>query len=303
MASANKMRLCVIGAGRVGTTIAYVIAKKNPSWIKLESISSRTNKSLNRAKKILNPVLKNIYYTQNKIKAAAASECILICTPDDLIKKVCVEISSGAVDLKDCIVIHFSGSKTLKVLNSAREDGAHTASIHPLKAFASIENAIETISGTVFGITSSSERAKSVAAGLVKALGGRAIEVEDNKKPLYHAAACVASNYLVALINYAVEIHEKIGINPHDSLEGLMSLVEGTVENIKKMGTRKSLTGPIARGDVGTIEEHLINFKKYFKEDDVILYKLMGIETGKIAYQNKWISEETYKKLVKILET
>ncbi len=298
----KKMRLCIVGAGRVGTTVAYVIAKKNLSWVKIKSISSRTNKSLSRAKKILSPVSKNIYYTQNKIEAAAGSECILICTPDDMIEEVCVEISSGGVDLKDCIVIHFSGSKSLKVLNSAREGGAHTASVHPLKSFASIEDAIKTIPGTVFGVTSSSERAKNVAAELVKILGGSAIKVEDNKKPLYHAAACVASNYLVALINYAVAIHERIGIDPHESLEGLMSLVEGTIENIKKMGTKKSLTGPIARGDIGTIEEHLVNFKKYFKEDDVVLYKLMGVETGKIAYQNKWISGETYKKLAKILE-
>jgi predicted short-subunit dehydrogenase-like oxidoreductase (DUF2520 family) len=112
----------------------------------------------------------------------------------------------------------------------------------------------------------------------------------------------VASNYLVTLMDYAVSIHKRIGIKPEDSLKGLISLAEGTVNNIKKMGTKKSLTGPIARGDTGTIKEHMISFRKFFPKDYSDLYKTMGIETSKIAYQNKWIDKSTAGELKKILK-
>ena len=303
MVNNRKIKISIIGAGRVGTTIACVLAKKKPPNIKISAISSRSKNSLIRAKKILDQDSVNIYFTQNNIEAASTSKCCLICTPDDVISKVCKQISESDIDLRNYIIIHFSGSKSLKILNSAKNAGALIASIHPLKSFASIEEAVKTISGAVFGVTCSDVKARRMAAHLVKALGGSIIEVEDDKKPLYHAAACVASNYLVSLINYAVTLHEKIGIKPSDSLRGLMSLVEGTVGNIKKMGTKESLTGPIARGDIGTVAEHLKNFNKYFKREDVNLYKIMGVETSKIAYQNGWIDKNKFKDLVKLLDS
>jgi predicted short-subunit dehydrogenase-like oxidoreductase (DUF2520 family) len=112
----------------------------------------------------------------------------------------------------------------------------------------------------------------------------------------------VASNYLVSLINYAVKIHEGIGIEADVSLKGLMGLVEGTIDNIKNLGTKKSLTGPIARGDVGTIEEHLENFYKYFAIEDVYPYKAMGIETSRLAFENKWITKEVLNKFEELFK-
>jgi len=303
MKKTTRINLCVIGAGRVGTTVSYTLAEKELPNIKLKAISSRSMESLNRAKKILGSKAAGVIFTRENSKAAALANCILICTPDDVINSVCSDIfKDKSKDFKNYYAIHFSGSKSLEVLNSARAAGAEIASIHPLKSFASIEEAIKSLPGTIFGITYSSTESKKMAEFLVKSLGGGIIEVENNKKPLYHAAACVASNYLVTLINYAVLIHKKMGIKPEDSLKGLMGLVEDTVSNIKKMGTEKSLTGPIARGDVGTIKEHVKSFNEFFSKEDSALYRMMGIETSKIAHQNKWIKESTVDELKEILK-
>jgi len=303
MKKTTRINLCVIGAGRVGTTVSCTLAEKELPSIKLKAISSRSMESLNRAKKILGSKAAGVIFTRENSKAVSLANCILICTPDDVINSVCSEIfKDKSKDFKNYYAIHFSGSKSLEVLNSARAAGAEIASIHPLKSFASIEEAIKSLPGTVFGITYSSAESKKMAEFLVKSLGGEIIEVENNKKTLYHAAACVASNYLVTLINYAVLIHKKIGIKPEDSLKGLMGLVEGTVSNIKKMGTEKSLTGPIARGDVGTIKEHVKSFNEFFSKEDSALYRMMGIETSKIAHQNKWIKESTVDELKEILK-
>lgn len=303
MKKTTRIDLCVIGAGRVGTTISYTLAEKELPNVRLKAISSRSMESLNRAKKILGSKAAGVIFTRENQKAVALANCILICTPDDVINSVCSDIfKEKSKDFKNYYAIHFSGSKSLEVLNSARAAGAEIASIHPLKSFASIQEAIKSLPGTVFGITYSSAESKKMAEFLVKSLGGEIIEVENNKKPLYHAAACVVSNYLVTLINYAVLIHKKMGIKPEDSLKGLMGLVEGTVSNIKKMGTEKSLTGPIARGDVGTIKEHINSFNEFFSKEDTALYRMMGIETSKIAHQNKWIKESTVEELKEILK-
>lgn len=303
MKKTTRINLCVIGAGRVGTTVSYTLAEKELPNIKLKAISSRSVESLNRAKKILGSKAAGVIFTRENSKAVSLANCILICTPDDVINSVCSDIfKDKSKDFKNYYAIHFSGSKSLEVLNSARAAGAEIASIHPLKSFASIEEAIKSLPGTIFGVTYSSIESKKMAKFLVKSLGGEIIEVENNKKPLYHAAACVASNYLVTLINYAVLIHKKMGIKPEDSLKGLMGLVEDTVSNIKKMGTEKSLTGPIARGDVGTIKEHVKSFNEFFSKEDSALYRMMGIETSKIAHQNKWIKESTVEELKEILK-
>jgi len=303
MKKTTRINLCVIGAGRVGTTVSYTLAEKKLPNIKLKAISSRSMESLNRAKKILGSKAADVIFTIENSKAVSLANCILICTPDDVISSVCSDIfKDKSKDFKNYYAVHFSGSKSLEVLNSARAAGAEIASIHPLKSFASIRGAIKSLPGTIFGITYSSTESKKMAEFLVKSLGGEIIEVENNKKPLYHAAACVASNYLVTLINYAVLIHKKIGIKPEDSLKGLMGLVEGTISNIKKMGTEKSLTGPIARGDAGTIKEHVKSFNKFFSKEDSALYRMMGIETSKIAHQNKWIKESTVEELKEILK-
>ena len=269
----------------------------------MKAISSRSTESLNRAKEILGSKAAGVIFTRENPLAVSLANCVLICTPDDTIKNVCSEIfKDKSKNFKKHYVIHFSGSKSLEVLNPARAAGAEIASIHPLKSFASIQDAIKSLPGTIFGITYSSVKSKEMAEFLVKSLGGKTIEVGNKKKPLYHAAACVASNYLVTLINYAVLIHKKIGIKPEDSLKGLMGLVEGTVSNIKKMGTEKALTGPIARGDVGTIKEHINSFNEFFSKEDAALYKVMGTETIKIAQQNKWIKESTAEELKEILK-
>jgi predicted short-subunit dehydrogenase-like oxidoreductase (DUF2520 family) len=304
----NK-NICIVGAGRVGTTVAFILAHKNLPGLRIKSIASKTPDSLTRAKKLLDSSGSKIFFSKDNVLAAEGCNIILICTPDDSIEVVCRQIVSSIVtsgtasqSYEKPLFIHFSGSKSLKILNSAQDTGYSTASIHPMKSFASIENSIRTLKNTIFGLTYSNEISKKISLYIIKILGGIALEVDDNKKPLYHAAACVASNYLVSLINYAAKIYKYIGIEGKDSLAGIISLSEGTLENIKNMGTKKSLTGPIARGDIGTIEEHMANFYKYCKIEDILLYKVLGNETGNIAYENDWISKDTLSMFNQLFE-
>jgi len=298
-----NLKIAIIGAGRLGTTIGYFIADKNLKNIKIVSISTPTKKTINRAKKIFGKLKKNILFTNSNAIAAEKANCIFICTPDDLIAKACESIYDKQENRgREKTVIHFSGSRSLKELEAARKNGDCAASIHPLKSIASIPEAIKTLKGTEYGITYIDKKGEDITKLLVDILEGSSIVVQDDTKPVYHAAACIASNYLVALIDYAVYINEKIGIKPGESTRGLINLIEGTVDNIKKMGTKKSLTGPIARGDTGTVGNHLKIFEKVLDKKDTEIYRIMGEKTADIARGNGWIDADTYNKLLKLLK-
>ncbi|MBM3700486.1 MAG: DUF2520 domain-containing protein [Actinobacteria bacterium] len=302
-------RICIIGAGRVGTTIAVVIAGLGNPLLKICSISSPSKKSRDRAASLIQTVSsvnikREILFTADNAECAAAGDIIMICTPDDAIIKVSTELAcSNKFNAQQKLFIHFSGAKSLKVLLPLKEAGGYLASLHPLKSFASIQDSIKTLKGSMFGATIDrdiSQKYKTFIKKLVKALGCSIIEVDDEIKTIYHASACIASNYLVSLLNYAVKTNEKIGIKPEDSLKGLEGLIDGTIANIKALGTKKSLTGPIARGDTGTIRQHLESFKKIFTGGQDTVYRIMGLETAKLAHENGWIDKNTFNEFKKM---
>ncbi len=300
----NGKKICIIGAGRVGTTFAAAILNSNIPGLELVAISSRSEQSLTRAAQILGAKAANVTFFKNNIECAKSADCILISTPDDTIEKVALEIAGAGTDaVKGRLFINFSGAKTLKVFSSVLEAGGFAASMHPIKSFASIEDSIATLGGTIYGVTYpviKNDPINNYINFFIASLGGKIVQVDDSKKSMYHASACVASNYLVSLINYAVKIHESIGIKPQDSVICLAGLIEGTVANIKLLGSQGSLTGPIARGDIGTVKEHLQNFKLFMKPDEENIYKVMGAETAKIAFGNGWISKDKLDEFVKI---
>jgi predicted short-subunit dehydrogenase-like oxidoreductase (DUF2520 family) len=296
----KNLNISIIGAGRLGTTVGFAIAEKNHKNIKIVSIATPSQKSIKRAKGIFKDKTKNIIFTNDNAVAAKKANTVFICTPDDLISKVCKNLYKDKTG-NGKIIIHFSGSKPLNVLKKAKENGDHIASIHPLKSFASIPEAIKTLKGTEYGITYTDKKGEWATKEIVKLLKGNSIFVKDEAKPIYHAAACIASNYLVTLINHAVYINEKIGIEPQASTRGLLNLIEGTVENIKKIGAKKSLTGPIARGDTGTIKAHIKMFDKIIEKKDMEIYKVMGKKTADLARENEWIDNKTYKRLYELL--
>lgn len=326
----TALKICIIGSGRLGSALAYAIDNTNSQEASIVSVSSRIDKTLSTAKELLSNSLNKIFFTHDNLCAAKKSNCIFICTPDDEIEKTCREIfeAGEAVNNKkadnvfldrersctksgnsiknpaEMIVIHFSGSKKTNILDSARKAGASVACMHPLKSFASPMEAVKTLENTLYGVTYDKNdiRAKKSIDILSALLRGRIIFVENDKKTLYHACACIASNYLVGLMDFATDAGSEVGLDPRVFLGGLVNLSEGTLLNIKKLGTKKALTGPIARGDIGTISEHVETLKGLNRKDIKELYTIMGKKTAKIALENTWINDETYNELIKILE-
>lgn len=284
--------IVIIGAGKVGTAVGHVLEQ---SGLKVAAVAARTHGSLTRAQSYING-----HTTTDIAEATKMGSIILITTPDDQIGPVCDELASrGAFDVDDC-VFHMSGALSISVLDSARAEGAKTGSIHPMQTFADVPGAITNLPGSVFGVTAESE-ALAVAEDIVGALGGEVVLVADEDKAIYHAGAVAVCNYLVTLVAYAQELYASIGIPREVAIKAFMPLLHGSLDNVKRRGPIDALTGPIARGDTGTVRRHL-DALAAADPKAVPLYKTLGRYTVAVALAKGGIDKTKALELRDILE-
>lgn len=284
-------KVVIIGAGKVGVSLAFHLQKRG---YPLAAIASRTENSLERAKRYVKAEL----FTLELKKAVEEGEIVFISTNDDAVSKVVERIGEEGGFKSGQFVYHLSGALSIDVLKPASNAGAFVGSIHPMQTFPSIEAGIKKVPGTVFGVTGGKEALK-LAQELVEAVGGRLVEVRDEDKPLYHAAACIACNYLDALMYVAFKFYEKVGVGEGEAWQAMKPLIQGTLDNIEARGAVEALTGPIARGDVDTVKKHLQAIKKslpYF----LPFYKELGKVTLRVA-KEKGLSQEAYQEIFNLL--
>jgi predicted short-subunit dehydrogenase-like oxidoreductase (DUF2520 family) len=179
-------------------------------------------------------------------EACSTGAAALLCVPDQAISQVC----SRLVPARPSLVGHVSGATTLDALAPATDRGAGAFSLHPLQTFA---DAATAVAGTPAAIAGSDDGSLAYARALAAALGMRTFEVPEENRTVYHAAAAIASNLLIALEESAGELLDRIGIE--DGRELLAPLVLRTAANWSERGP-EALTGPAARGDRATVERH-----------------------------------------------
>jgi predicted short-subunit dehydrogenase-like oxidoreductase (DUF2520 family) len=198
------------------------------------------------------------------------------------------------------LVMHMSGGLPLSVLAPAAEAGTLVGCAHPLQSFPTIEDAIRDMPGSVFALTTGSPEARQPLEALVEVLGGSFVEVADDDKALYHAAAVVASNYLVAIEDASIRLLGEVGFDQPSALRALRPLTSVTLANIDKLGTTKALTGPIMRGDCDTVRVHLRALARL--PDVQGLYRTLGLYTLQVAGRGRTLDAETVARLREVLE-
>lgn len=240
------MDLAVVGAGRVGTALAVLWRRAGHRIVAVAGGSA----TLERAARYLPdvPVLDNV-------EAARGAGVVVLATPDGAIAGVCEELARAGVVGPGVAVVHASGAIGLDALASARSSGASVLSVHPLQTCPTVEAALERIPGAGFAITAETEDAFALGERLALEAGGRPFRVADGAKPLYHAAAVFASNYLVAVTAIAHELFERATADADAAL--LAPLGEATLANVERVGPAAALTGPAVRGDAITVERNL----------------------------------------------
>jgi predicted short-subunit dehydrogenase-like oxidoreductase (DUF2520 family) len=175
----------------------------------------------------------------DEVSSIAGAALILLCVPDDEIANVAATI----LPREDRVVAHVAGSRTLDVLVPHPRVG----SLHPLMALPSGSDA-DRLLGATYCVAGD-----DLVRDVVFSLGGRVITLRDDQRTIYHAAAVVASNHLVALMGQVRTLAESIGL----SLEDFVPLAQQTLVDVSSFGPDDALTGPASRGDMATIDAHL----------------------------------------------
>ena len=283
------LKLGFIGAGTVGTALAVRLSGRGYPVV---AVSSRSQAS---AENLAQAVDGCRVFASNQAVADAA-ELVFITTPDGAIASVVSEIQWHPGQS----VVHCSGADSTDLLKSAKKMGAHVGVLHPLQTFAGVSQAIENMPGSTFALEAEEPLLKTLK-DIAAALGGSWIELKASDKVAYHAAAVIACNYLVTLVKLATDLWQTFSIPPQQATQALLPLVRGTVNNIDALGIPQCLTGPIARGDTGTIEKHL---QALAEVAPALLstYKELGLQTIPIALAIGRINQQQAGALEKILK-
>lgn len=273
------MKIGFIGGGKVGQSFGKYLTING---FTIAGFFSLSNASAEAAASLTNS--KAFTEIEDLIQA---SEVIFITTPDGVIPEIARVIATIPWSIQNKIFIHMSGAHSSEILFPIKE--AHPQnylySLHPLQAFADVKKGVQDLQYTVFTIEGDRDKIDQLIQ-MVEACGNDYFLIQGKEKALYHAAACVASNYLVTLIDLSLKLLEASGIAPNKGYEALLPLIQASLGNIKNLGTEEALTGPIARGDVNTIQRHLMVMKDQYP-NLLPLYQYMGCETTKLAEKRK----------------
>ena len=283
------LKIGFIGAGTTGTALAVRLSQKGYAVL---AVSSRSLASAQRLAELVTDC--KAYESAQEV--ADISDLVFITTPDDIIARIAQETQWHAGQS----VVHCSGAHSVDILEPARQLGANVGSFHPLQTFAGVQQAIENLPGSAFALEAE-EPLLSMLKELASILDGNWAELKPGDKALYHAAAVFVSNYLVTLVRLALDLWQDFGVPPEEATQALLPLLKGTVNNIENIGLPNCLTGPVARGDLGTISKHLDVLNN--RNSRVLsTYKELGLRTIPIALAKGNIDEKRAEELETLLK-
>lgn len=246
---AESSSIAVLGAGRVGSSLARL-------WVDAgEDVAVIASRRAARAK-IAADFSSARRATNSYPRAAAMGKWVVLAVVDDALPIVVSRLAASKVDWRGKVVIHTSGYHGADALAVLTRRGASVGTLHPLMAVASPEEGLRRLPGAAFAVDGD-RRAVEVAGRLARAAGGWALRVPPDARPGYHAAAVLAANCSVALIDAAAEVMQRAGIPRRLALAAIAPLVRGSVDNVSRLGPSRGLTGPVSRGDAATIAGHL----------------------------------------------
>ncbi len=281
----------IIGAGRLGVTLGRALSQ---AGYELKAISDRNPRAAREGRRIIGQGRT----TASNSKSALAAPVLFLCVPDDSIKSVVREIAPAQENWAGHSVFHTSGIHSSRLLLPLKKKGARIASLHPVQTFASKRDSLARLKGITWGIEGDRDAAE-IAKSLVRKLGGHALHLEKSDKALYHTACSLASNSLLILGEAAVNLLTRTGLGKKQAAAILLPLMQGTLQNVKNFGLEGALTGPIARGDVGTVRSHLEVLEKSPEIGDIYRILARGaLQRGpELGY-----SPRTIKSLMRLLK-
>ncbi|MEW2379404.1 Rossmann-like and DUF2520 domain-containing protein [Micromonospora sp. NPDC047812] len=245
-ATPRLLTVGIVGSGRVGTVLGAALAAAGHRVV---AVTAGSGASRARAALLLPEVPRR----SAAAVARAATDLLLVAVPDDALAGVVAALADGGALRPGQVVAHTSGAHGLAVLAPAAAAGARPLALHPAMTFTGTPDDLARLAGISYGVTAPAEL-RPLAARLVADLGGVPEWVGEADRPLYHAALAHGANHLVTLVNEAADRLRDAGVAQPEKV--LAPLLRAALENALRLGD-DALTGPVSRGDAGTVERHL----------------------------------------------
>lgn len=283
-------RIGVVGAGKVGMVLATALQRTGfpiaAVWDRMPAAQARVEREFGRAASASTPE-----------ELAYAADFVIVAVPDDALADLVLHLAAAQVSWAGTAVVHVSGRYGANVLRPLADVGATTAAMHPAMAFTGdIDTEVERVRGAGFAVTGSSGGI-SAAKAVVEQLRGRAIEIAESDRIVYHAALAHSSNHLVTLIAQAARMLEEVGVAEPTAVLG--PAVRAALDNALQLGAAAT-TGPVVRGDVGTVEAHVAALSRVVP-GSLTTYRTLSLATADIAIGDGRLAHEVYERLERAL--
>jgi predicted short-subunit dehydrogenase-like oxidoreductase (DUF2520 family) len=285
----QRLSVSIIGAGRLGTALAIALHKSGHS---IDLIVARHAASAKRASELSGGLGRALSAPQFRRllpkhrELLEQSSLILIATPDDVIGIIADELAAllrfRTTPARGLVVLHTSGALSSNVLGPLTNLGIAVGALHPLVSISEAQSGADWLTRAFFSVEGDS-RAMRLGRRIVRDFGAQAFTISPSAKPLYHAAALMASPNLTALIDISFEMLSRCGLTANQSQKVLLPLLRSTIENLAAADPARALTGTFKRGDVATVQKHVeaISSKSLF--DALEAYVLLGRRSMRLA--------------------
>lgn len=244
-ASDTRLTVGIVGAGRVGSVLGAALARAGHRPV---AVSGLSRASVDRAALLLPgvPVV-------DAGEVLARADLVLLTVPDDALTDLVSGLAATGAVRAGTLLAHTSGAYGLDVLTPAVRQGALPLALHPVLPFAGTLVDLERLVGASFGVTAPTEL-RPVAEALVVEMGGEPVWLEEHQRPLWHAALAHGANHLTTLVASAADLLRTAGVEQPGQV--LAPLLGAALDGALRSGD-DALTGPVARGDAGTVRAHL----------------------------------------------
>ena len=269
----------IIGVGRIGGALAIALSRRN---FVIDRLIHRDDSTVNR----ILPLLSSNVIAENPTAdylTTIDSDIVVIATADPDIESVSQGLANRLKPGR--IVLHTSGSLSSDVLASLASAGHFTGSMHPLISISDAVTGAESFDGAFFCIEGE-EPSVSAATGIASSLGGRTFSIPSERKTLYHAAAVTACGHVTALIDVAIEMLSRCGMEKEAAQEILRPLIDSTIDNLRSLPPQKALTGSFARLDTSAVERHISAIGGEMPKDVLDIYLLLGERSLELTASN-----------------
>jgi predicted short-subunit dehydrogenase-like oxidoreductase (DUF2520 family) len=283
-------RLFIVGPGRVGLSLGYALWQTGAA-ISLTYCGRRQDPPPHPL--FIEGIARYVFGLEQPDPGTTA---VFLSVPDEVLPELSIALAAHGEAPSGCAAFHLSGALGTDPLAPLLARNYAVGTLHPLQTVADPVLGARQLQGVTFAL-SGDPNALATARRLIHHLGGDGIAVPLTRRPLYHAAAVFASNYLAGLIAAASRLMAQAGIPEEEALQAILPLARGSLENLERMGPVQALTGPISRGDLETVRLHL----RTLEPRERALYSALGLELLNLAMEGG-LGEERREEIREILE-